>query len=493
MKHNYSAKIVLAISLALIVLLAGCSNDSSTDNAARIYVQGAGGATAMRSLSAASAAGGFASGDVEVNDDRITEQLKPSNDSTVDTGSSNANDTVYEAVIENVPTTITLSVEPKPGFVFNEWSFNIRRAVRDGLDWHEIYSLMLTPSERYAESLTVRAENAKYYIATFERGYYIDLDANENGDGTKSNPYNTFDIKNTNIVKPGTRDEDVEITFKVAGNFDGTSQNATLNLASMASLYGRNTEVEEIRILGGYERTNGSDWVKSGRSHISLAADGGIREMEIEEIEISSVHIEELDYEVFRNTEAESDDIEFFDVSVGKISKAPEIIANLVIESTDGLSGKVFVNSVVDKVSPSSQYIHSLIKSVEPGTEIDGFNNIVLSDTHSGKYEDNNYYLPADTEVIGYVLNGEINSDLLTAEVYSEREFEYATGLDDDVLEILENDIAGRERSYDEDDDGRWSLSSRNTSYGPYEYLDIDMWDRDRDDWFDDWDDHWDD
>ena len=61
----------------------------------------------------------------------------------------------------------------------------------------------------------------------------------------------------------------------------------------------------------------------------------------------------------------------------------------------------------------------------------------------------------------------------------------------EELYELLEEDIAGRDRPYD-DDDGPWMRSK--VSYGPYEYLDLEKWDNDwKDDIFDDWDDHWDD
>ena len=479
MKHNYSAKIVLAISLALIVIITGCSGNGS-DNSTIVSASGKAGSGNLRALSASSE---FLSGELIVEGENITDRLVKSPDQT--TASGSGSDTLYEATIDNVPQTIVIKAKPLPGFVFSEWRLNTRRAMNDGYGWRGLFDLMLSPSERFAETLTVEADKAKYYIASFERGAYIDLDRTEmGGDGTKEKPFSNFDEAIKEIpVLPHWIDDDDEITFKVAGNLDGT-QSVSLNIQQMASVYGgRSEEIEEIRVLGGYD----SSWKKAGRSVIALEYAGFMRNSELEEIEFSSVHIPELNYSALWTDEMEPDDIEFYDVSVGSIINPSRYIANLVIENTEGLEGKTFINCVVDRALENATYIHTLIK--EASGTVNGFNNIILSDTVDAGITDRNYYLPTNTPIAGYMLENP-PSDITEAHVYSEDYFEDYLPSGEDIAEVLETDIAGRERNYDDD----VSPQMRKSSYGPYEYLDVERWDDDwRDDWFDDWDDRWDD
>ena len=466
-----SIRIALAMLLALALILAGCS-DNKGNSTAKVYVQGAAASTVARDI----AGGGFGAGKVEVSGEDVTDQLKPSNETTDISGTGS--DQLFEATIEKVPEIITLSVDPHPGFVFNEWKLNTRKIRNSNLGWNEYLDLLLTEAESHSENLTVSADKAQYYIATFERGFYIALGtgSSSGGNGTKGNPYKSFSDAISDIPSNGYWDDDIELTFKVAGS----DASATLVLSDMAKIRGQyrdDNEIEELKIIGGYRS---SDWEKTGRSAFNINFDNFERG-NIEEIEISSVALPELNYGLLSRGDDELDDLEFSDVSVDNLIASSGVVANLVINkvndsaSTQSRGNLTFVNCVLENYVENATYVHSMIKN-GVNTALSGnsdLNNIVLTDDVEEGANGRNLYLPAATEVSGYMLV-DPPADITNAKSLDEDH----VGVDDDYLE---EDIAGRERADD------WG---HDVSYGPYEYLDLERWD---DDWFDDWDDHWDD
>lgn len=474
MKRRMSIRITLAMLLALALILAGCS-DKKGNSTATVYVQGAAASTVARDI----AGGGFGAGDVYVNSEPITDQLEPS--TQTDNLGTGTNDQLFEATIENVPETITLRVDPLPGFVFNEWKLNTWLLRRSNLGWDAYLDLLLTEAESHSENLTVAADKAQYYIATFERGFYIELGTEgSGGDGTKGNPYKSFDDA-INALSGMRFDE--EITFKIAGG----SSTAVLDLSklgSMKSIYRDDDELEEIRILGGYESTY---WNKVGRSRFKLGASGYTGDLE--EMEIASVAFDELDFSQLYRSGIE--ELELSDVSARTVKAAGDgIVANVVITET-APSGATFINCVVPSYDSNSTYIHSMIVDTDNTgvSNVKGGNNIIIS-ASSGASDSKNIYLPSTTAVDGYVLtdpsavDGIMDAGIYKPDIRDDDELE-------DLYELLEEDIAGRERPYD-DDVGPWMRSK--VSYGPYEYLDLEKWDNDwKEDIFEDWDDRWDD
>lgn len=450
MKKDITIRAALALSLALVLVLAGCGGNS--DSSARIVVQGTAANTVARDI--AGGGGTFSSGEVFVNSERITDLLEPSAESA---GQGGTGDTLFEATVDNVPHTVTLRVDPRPGFVFDEWKLN-KNKLR-GLQWHEYLDLLLTEEESHAENLTVKAEHAEYYIATFERGFYIDLEAADNpdADGTKDNPYTGFDEAIGNLPSNRYFDDDIELTFKVAGS----KKAETLSIASMASV--RGGEIEELRIIGGYDR----NWNKTGRSEFSISFTGFTRS-NIDEFEIKSVHLPSLEY---RDDLLYNDDIEFHDVYVDELTVSSGTVANLMIGNVNrsGSGRLVFVNSVLDEYVNGAVYIHSLIKGgVSSPLGSDSLNNIVLADGIVGN-DTWNLYLPASASVNDYMLSDPPSSVINASSLGDDGPIEDI--IDDD---FLEEDIVGRERADD------WG---RRVSYGPYEYLDLERWERD---WWDD-------
>ena len=399
MKRHISIRIALAILLALALILAGCSGQKGSSTA-RIFVQGA--STVARDI----AGGGFGAGDVYVNSEPITDQLKPSNETTDISGAGS--DQLFEATVENVPEIITLSVDPYPGFVFNEWKLNTWKIRNSNLGWDAYLDLLLTEAESHSENLTVEADKAQYYIATFERGFYIELGTDgSGGDGTKDSPYKSFAEAIENIPDNRYWDDDIELTFKVAGS----EPSASLNLSDMADIrgpYRDDDEIEELKIIGGYRS---SDWEKTGRSEFIIDFSGFSRG-NIEEIEISSVALPELDYGLLSRGDDELDDLEFSDVSVDNLIASSGVVANLVINKvndsaiTQSRGNLTFVNCVLENYVENATYVHSMIKGGVTG-ELSGnsdLNNIVLTDNVAEGANGRNLYLPAATEVSGYML-----------------------------------------------------------------------------------------
>ena len=476
MKRRMSIRIALAMLLALALILAGCS-DNKGNSTAKVYVQGAAASTVARDI----AGGGFGAGSVKVEGEDITNQLEKSNQ-TIDNQGTSANDQLFEATVENVPEIVEISVSPRSGFVFNEWKLNTWLLRRSNLGWDAYLDLLLTEAESHSEILRVEADKAQYYIATFERGFYIELGTEESGgDGTKGNPYKSFDDA-INALSGMRFDE--EITFKIAGG----SSTAVLDLSklgSMKSIYRDDDELEEIRILGGYESTY---WNKVGRSRFKLGASGYTGDLE--EMEIASVAFDELDFSQLYRSGIE--ELELSDVSAKTVkANARGIVANVVITET-APSGATFINCVVPSYDSSSTYIHSMVVDTDDTdvSNVKGGNNIIIS-ASSSAFDSKNIYLPSTTTVDGYVLTDPSAADgIMDAEIYKPTDIRDDDDLED-LYELLEEDIAGRERPYD-DDEGPWMRSK--VSYGPYEYLDLEKWDNDwKDDIFDDWDDHWDD
>ena len=476
-----SIRIALAMLLALALILAGCS-DNKGNSTAKVYVQGAAASTVARDI----AGGGFGAGDVYVNSEPITDQLEPS--TQTDNPGAGTNDQLFEATVENVPETITLRVDPLPGFVFNEWKLNTWLLRRSNLGWEAYLDLLLTEAESHSENLTVSADKAQYYIATFERGFYIELGtgSSSGGNGTKGNPYKSFSDAIENIPNNAYWDDDVELTFKVAGS----DASAVLDLGGMAAIrgpYRDDNEIEELKIIGGYRS---SDWEKTGRSAFNINF-ANFERGNIEEIEISSVALPELYYDKLLRQggdDGELDDLEFSDVSVDNLIASSGVVANLVINkvndsaSTQSRGNLTFVNCVLENYVENATYVHSMIKGgvTEELSGSFNLNNIVLTGD-AEEVKEYNLYLPSNTQVNGYML--ETPPDVVTTakSIGDEIEIEYdgfELEIDDDYLE---EDIAGRERADD------WG---HDVSYGPYEYLDLERW---GDDWFDDWDDHWDD
>ncbi len=499
---------VLAIVLALLLALISCT-DNNANSRATVFVQGKGGSD-IDAPPARSVGNGLISGDVLVNDRNITDQLVPSDEKvtnsasgTTDSGSPGSNDSLFEAELVDVPSRITLSVEPGEGFVFNEWRLNNYKVRQDRLSWTEYLDLLLTNDERFAESLEVDADKAQYYIATFERGYYINLESTEgNGSGTKTSPLGSFKSAIEALSQDGSigRFDDEEITFKVAGS----TETEVLKLSDMAGIIQpskwSDDDIElELRVLGGYNEK----WEKVGQSkfNIDFAGFDSNGAVEIDEVEIASVYMEELDYGTLSGLE--SDDLMLFNVSVDNVTLGNigmpgdddgNVIANLVINES-APDNAVYVNCVVPKATSGSTYVHSMIKSNPDDVNIKGVNNILLSGSGEPQVSEDgwNITLAGDTVVKGYMLET-LPDAVLSARVLDEDWLEgdddgkdepglnLNVDIDDDYLEY---DIAGRERR--DGDDGRWKKA--NASFGPYEYLDIQRWERDWDDDLDDWDD----
>lgn len=415
---------VLSLSIVLMIFAVACSTDSA-NHTAEVRAIGSYVTSSSRAIES-SPPGGFASGSISVNGNAV--ELKPKN-----TQSGNANNVEFSAIVTDVPEKITLSVSPNAGFIFDEWELDKSELRRDNVSRRKIRELkaILDDDADENENLVVNAEDAKYFIATFDRGYYIDNSKTEKGNGTKESPYNSFTAAD---IKGQNRDQD-ELTLKLAVSDSPYSfDDLVLPLA-----------VEEFKIIGGY---SSSDWSSSASGKTSLTELPV--NLSIEELELRDVSIENLDAAIA------SDESEFTNVEIGTLTINGQIVSNVIADNVIG-SG-TFVNSVVKNYSAGSTYYHSIVYGFT-GSTFNGENNILI-------YEDGE-----QPEKVGkniWVKNSEIDSNkrYLLSNPDSIQDLKNADPVrtvDDDLEDYLEEDILSRDRA-ESDDHGL------KVSYGPYEY-----------------------
>lgn len=415
---------VLSLSLLLMIFAVACSTDSA-NHTAEVRAKGSYVNSNSRAIEA-SPPGGFASGSVSVNGNKV--DLKP-----VSAQSANANNVDFSAIVTDVPERITLSVSPNAGFIFDEWELDKSELRRDNASRRKIRELeaILDDDADENENLIVNAEDAKYFIATFDRGYYIDNSKTEKGNGTKESPYNSFTAAD---ITAQNRDQD-ELTLKLAIS-DSPYSFASLVLP---------VAIEEFKIIGGY---NSSDWSASTFGETRLT--GLPVNLSIEELELRDVSIDNLDAAIAL------DESEFTNVEIGNLTINGQTVANVIVDNVIG-SGTL-VNSVVRNYSAASIYYHSIVYKVT-GNDFKGENNILI-------YEDGDQPLSDDGKNI-WVKSSEIDSDkpylLKNPEnIQNLKNAEPVNNKSDELEDYLEEDILSRDRAEDGD--------NLKVSYGPYEY-----------------------
>ena len=342
------------------------------------------------------------------------------------------------AKVEVPSSKVTLSVEPKEGFIFDEWEFDRRATPR--LSWKERREIeaILDPIDEN-ETIEVPTKYTKYIRATYDRGYYVTLSTNGgNGKGTKDNPFTIGELEEELDKTHGYWFDD-ELTIKVTGN-------GKLELSQFKNL-------EEIKIIG-YDNA-----VITTISLPSLKKDF--------ELEIRDVTIETLNAEILPTNHGDDAEIEFENVIIKSLENTDnKTFANMNVELIANPGG-TFVNSVLPYYADTTYY-HSLIitnKSEDVGNVvIKGKNNIVVVDTLPTKNDDNNLYITRE-EYNKDPSPWKVDPSIVKNKVIK------ATALDEDkfpeyIEDFIEEDAFGRDRP--EEDDGM------PVSYGPYEYQDWD-------------------
>lgn len=334
-----------------------------------------------------------------------------------------------------------------------------------------------------SQTISIRPEYIKYIRPTFDRGYYLNPDAPEGGDGSAGSPFKSLSSVMDELEKVNDRYDDDELTIKIQSGSAGE-----FNLASLGqeSYYKDESEIE-LKLIGGYDES----WnLTEERTNIAsiifpdITNKNGIEELEIE---LRNIELKELDYEDLPRLNDDFE-IDFRNCSVGTLKKASgKIVNGLVVETLDvSSSNVVFINSSAP-YETESKYYHSIVRDVD-SNPITGQNNIVLGTAPAGVSGDGNgtanlYLGSADWSVNDYKTTNQNLIDWIITAVPLSEDFQLrvTSSRDDDDFDaddLLEEDIEGRERylrddDYDDDDRSSRDPWYRNirVSYGPYEYM----------------------
>ena len=439
-------KLLAFLALVLIITAVSCSGPSG-ETTAEVRVQGSAGNASARSINNAAA---FVSGEVIVAGEDITGLLKPTGTNT----STGTNDIEFSATVTVPNRDIPYQVNPRPGFVFDEWEIN--RAELKTLGKNNWRSLIMDIKAAIGngedETIIIAPELIRYIKPTFERGVYFDLNAANGGDGSKESPYNSIEQVKSFVEGNAQRhDDDVELTIKFSLGFTGDD-----------------TELE-LRLIGGFD----ADWNRTGTTAIQGITAPSFQHDDIEfELEFRNMVFEEIDHNALKMLGGDDDDfeIDFRNSTVKNLKNVSGVINGLIVRQVSNPGNNlVFINSDAPYLEGAT-YIHSIIRDVNGTGAINGVNNIIVSEGTDS--EKKNIYIADFPE--GY-RHDEFEDIITTATPLREDDFDddgnnsIGIEIDDD---ILEEDIEGRERLVLDDDDRD---RGRKVSYGPYEYQ-----------WFDD-------
>ena len=438
---------MIIILAALILTLAVACSPNSGEKTAEIRVRGTYESPQRRNIETENV---FSSGKIEVNGEDITANLAPVDSAT--TLPANKNGVEFKAVVVDLPTTIDLTVTPKTGFVFDEWELD-KTQLRNDLKAKKItlkkireLDTLLEDGKENNETLTVNAEDAKYFIATFEHGYYVDSNYNkEESDGSKEKPFGSIE----KAIRSLTDFNDDELTFKLASSgiyYDFSTFNKS--------------RLEEIKILGSYDAKT---WNVNNNNNDSPIGDLTSLINSADEIELRNVNVNSLNLIQLNNVE-----IEFSNVKVDNLTVSDSNpVANIIVTDEGVVTGSTtFINSVVP-YGENLTYYHCVVvfnrgNLNNSEIKLNGKNNILVYPEASNEPNkiDGNIWIK-ETEFAGnrYMLKNYSNMDL----VKSATPLAEIENIDDDYLE---EDILSRERA-EADEDAKLKVS-----YGPYEYND---------------------
>lgn len=476
---NRKTGLLVFLAIVLILALSACSQpEGSGASTAKVRVTGTAAQSSAKQR-AASDAVVFASGTVSLEGEDITSQLRPEQTGT----SAGANDVEFSADIPVASDRVLYSVSPRTGFVFDEWK--ITRASRSELkndypdSWWDVLVEIQNAIKDDSQTISIRPEYIKYIRPTFDRGYYLNPDAPEGGDGSADSPFNNLNSIIAELAKDNGRHyDDDELTIKIrsgsAGDFVFTS---------LGQGYYKDESEIELKLIGGYDESWNLTEERTNIASITfpdITNKNGIEELEIE---LRNIELTELDYEDLPRL---NDDFEigFRNCSVGTFKNASgKIVNGLVVDNLVNSSNAVFVNSSAP-YDANSSYYHSIVRGADSNS-ITGRNNIVLGTAPadgSGNGTENLYLNVSWTEGSYKTDDQALINQITTAFPLSE-DFQLllTSSWDDDDFDaddLLEEDIEGRERylrddDYDDDDRSSRDPWYRNirVSYGPYEYM----------------------
>ena len=427
--------VLLALTLSLIII--GCSNGS---NPTTTTIKANGSVNSTRALTIN---GTFASGELYVNGQDISSELKPTKPISTST-----NNVEFEATVTVNTPKVTLVVNPAFGFVFDEWELDkaaLRKSSLTKEEKAEVKHILNDVTEK-AETLTVDAKYAVFFKATFDHGFYVDFNAQAGGNGTKESPFSSVAELKATIEKLDIEARE-ELTLKIAKN----EAEIAFDFSALATIEG----LEEVKIIGGFDASSNWSYNEGDRTLISNLNFSGDLEIEVEHLTVGDLTID---------GKAE---LEFKDIVVKGTLTVPEgqTVGNIKLETGATIKGKnlTFVNSVVPYYA-SFTYYHSII--IEDGViEIKGQNNIIIGGDENKEYN-SNYYLKVGTKIEGFKVEVDpaIKAELKRAKALTE---EFLENLKEDIKDfiedLIEEDIFGFDR--EESEDGNTVY----VSYGPVE------------------------
>ncbi len=494
MSTNRKLVLLALMAIVLSLTLPSCDSGSPGETNAEVRVLGSSESTTQaRSVSSRSAQA-FSSGDVYIGGEKVTDKLTASNTTGQSTNNQEFTATVEVPAVER----IEYRVEPKAGFVFDEWEFDRRNMLRRDhpSDWRSIMMEILNAIRGDNETISINPEYIKYIRPTFDRGAYFDKSYDENdSDGSSTKPFNDMQAL-FDFISKESRFDDNELTIKIRGNVDSLDlSKLTESSSSSKRRYWGDDELEiELTIAGGY----GNNWNVSSEkttiTNITMPEFNRNTDAEIE-IEFRNIKFESLDYSNFKFSDDDFE-IDFRNCEVKTLKNARGVINGLIVDEVETSSQNLtFVNSVAP-YNAGYKYYHCVITDWSSGN-IEGKNNIVVYGQNNPSEEDsNNHYVAT---FAGYKTNDStLIEKLMQATPLVEDQVKF--GDDDD---ILEEDIEGRDRflfdddyfednrkesrdddwdddRFDDDDwdddifddDRYWGTDYKNikVSYGPYEY-----------------------
>ncbi len=413
--------LIVLLALTLSIIIIGCSN-GPTSTTTTIKAQGTSGASTK---SVTPSNGSFASGGLLVNGQDISSELKP----TPTENTESNNNVEFEATVTVSTPKITLEAEPAVGFVFDEWELDkkeLKKSTLTKAEKRELKDLLDDETEK-AEKLTIDAKYAKYIKAKFDYGFYVDLSATAEGNGTKEAPFNSEAQIKAGIE--GLKED--EVTLKFAKSDD----TVTLDLSFLATIKG----LEEVKIIGGFDASNSWSYNAGDKTLLTNLSISGKIELELEHFSIGDLTIEG------------KGELEFKDIVVNGTLKVPEgqTIGNIKLETSATIIGKnlTFVNSVVP-FDANCTYYHSIVIG-EGKLNLSSRNNITISGTEN-KLIGFNYNLEANTTVEGFKVKVDIETqgELKKATPLFE---EFLENISEILEDLVEEDIFGFDREDDQD------------------------------------------
>ena len=161
-------KLLAFLALVLAFTVVSCSDPGRETNA---EVRVVGTAVMRKSEKSRSVASDlqFDSGDVWLGGNDITSSLVPAEGSNATDGQNNVE---FVAEVPVIGETVSYRVDPRDGFVFDEWEFVSRNEIRkgEGDNWWNVLNEIWQATRGDSETIEIRPEYIKYIRPSFDRG-----------------------------------------------------------------------------------------------------------------------------------------------------------------------------------------------------------------------------------------------------------------------------------------------------------------------------------